>query len=119
MNEFQRNTLKNAKKRLLSRGMQKSLAALEHKNKPNTEPPPRPAEFHAVTELGHRGMHNVEKGDGTAIQFKNAEYWTNDPVEARLLENTPGVSVSRHKNAGRGRKVYAVPALPWHKDDDE
>lgn len=112
--EHQHKTLEAAKRQVSNKAMQKSLDALSHQNRPNAEQPKPSHEFLAITEEGHRGLRTVERGDGTTIQFKDAQYKTNDPVEAALLERTPGVSVSRYKNVTRSRS-YAVPALPWHQ----
>ena len=114
--EHKENVLKHAKRRLRSRGMQKSLAALDHVNRPDPEPQ-RSHEFIAITEEAHRGKRTVARGDGSAIEFKDAQYVTNDPAEVALLEKTPGVSVSQFKRYG-SRKSFAVPALPWHKESE-
>jgi hypothetical protein len=114
--EHKHKVLQSAKRNVRTKAMKKSLDALSHQNNPNAEKPPPSHEFLAITEEAHMGRRTVEKGDGSTIEFKDAQYKTNDAAEAALLERTPGVSVERYKHTERSR-IYVVPAMPWHGDD--
>lgn len=118
LNEHQQKVLATAKRNVRSKAQAKALAALEHRNDPHAEKPPVKADYMAITEEAHRGERIVERGDGTALAFKDAQYMTNDPVEAKMLAATPGVKVQAMHAQRRGRVSFVVPALPWHKDKD-
>ena len=117
--EHQQRVLAQAKKNVRSKGQAKALAALEHRNNPNAEKPPPPADYMAISENMHRGEALIDRGDGQAIAFKDAQCYTNDPVEAKALAAMPGVTVKAMHAQRRGRVSFLVPALPWHKDGDD
>lgn len=103
------------KKNARTKAQLKSLEAQFHQHRGETQA--ATTEFTAYTENAHRGMRTVERGDGSAIEFKDGMYRTNDAAEAKLLESLGDVTVERTKQAQeRHGRMFSVPALPWKGD---